>query len=304
MPWPLPSPRLSILTVATVLSVAACGTASTSPPQSAPPSASPSPTGIVHGTGASDLLVRYEIAGGFIAPQALLTRYPMLSIYGDGTVITEGPQPAIFPGPALPNLIVTHVSEAGLQKILGFARDAGLFGPDQSFDAVNIADAGTAQFTVVAEGNKHVISAYGLTEGTDDPGMDPAVAAARAKLRAFVTRVSDLSGTLGADYLGSETRYAVTKARLIVSPGAPQGGDTGPQQTIVWPLATKLEAFGEAFPIGPETRCGIVEGNDIATLLPLLERANAATPWVSANRQFTVVVRVLLPDESGCPAPS
>src|SRR5204863_7467975 len=117
-------------------------------------------------------------------------------------------------------------------------------------------------------------------------------------------RISDLHGTLGSDVTNGESAYPVTKARLIVTPGAPQGGDAGPQQTIVWPLATKLAEFGEGFPIGPETRCGAVAGDAMATLLPLLQRANSATPWVSANRQFTVVVRVLLPDESGCPAPS
>ena len=301
MPWPRLSPRLSILALTTALCLAACGSAA-SPGQSTPPAGSPSPSGIAHGAGASDLVLRYEIVGGFVAPQALITRYPTLSIYGDGTVITEGPQPAIFPGPALPNLIVSHVSEAGLQRLLELARDAGLLGPDASFDAVNIADAGTAQFTTIAEGKTHVISALGLSESPDEgPGLDPTVIQARSKLRAFLARIGDLKGTLGSDYGGTETSYPVTKARVVVTPGAPQAGDIGPQPTIVWPLATKLADFGQPFAGGPETRCGTVDGDEMATLLPLLRRANGATPWVSANRQFTVVVRVLLPDESGCP---
>jgi len=84
--------------------------------------------------------------------------------------------------------------------------------------------------------------------------------------------------------------------------GAPQGnGVTEP--SIAWPLATPLSSFGAPVPTplgdGP-TACGVVQGEDLAKLLPDLQRATQITPWTSAGTTYTLSVRPLLPDESGC----
>ena len=72
---------------------------------------------------------------------------------------------------------------------------------------------------------------------------------------------------------------------------------------IAWPLTTPLATFG-APPIQGGglngTRCGVVEGTDAATLRPLLEKANQLTPWTSGGKTYSLRVRPLLPDESGC----
>jgi hypothetical protein len=271
---------------------------------SAAASISPSPSmggNIGHPSGARDLVLRYETTGGFVPREALLGRYPTVSVYGDGTVITEGPQIAIYPGPALPNLIATKLTETGLQRLLAFAAQAGLLGPDAQFDAIGIADAGTAQFTVVAEGTRHTISAYALNE-SQDRGLAPAVAAQRARLRALVSRLNDLRGALGAGEVGAEAPYRFTAVRLFVQPAVPPT-DGLIQPVIAWPLAIPLTTFGESAQPGDGAalRCGVVSGADLEVLRPLLMRANQGSPWRSGGHNFSLTIRVLLPDESGCP---
>ena len=46
--------------------------------------------------------------------------------------------------------------------------------------------------------------------------------------------------------------------------------------------------------------CGTVTGGDLATLLPLLQKANQLTPWASGGRRYALTFRPLLPDETGC----
>ena len=198
-------PRLPALLAAGLIAglLGACAASATAAPSSgpggSPAGGSPGGVTILHPTGAGDLVIRYAEVGGFAGPRADLGRYPTVAVYGDGSVITQGPVPAIFPGPALPNLIVTKLTEAGLQKLLAAAAAAGLLGPDAQYDATGIADATTADFTVVAAGSKHHISAYAL--GFSDATMEggAANAAARTRLRAFSQVLGDLRSSLGAD---------------------------------------------------------------------------------------------------------
>jgi hypothetical protein len=275
-----------------------------SPAPSGPavPSASPSVAGIVYPTGSSDLVLRLRNVGGFVAPVAHFLETPVISVYGDGTVIVPGPQIAIYPGPALPNLQRATISPAGMQILLAAARDAGLLGPDAHYDLVGIADAGTAEFTLNAEGRIHKISAYALMEGGNGPlgsGADPAVTAARAKLATFQGQLGNFQALLGSE-LGSWSQYQADAVQLIVSRGAPDDGQGLVQQPLAWPLTTHLGGFGATLPELMEgQRCGVVSGADLDLLMPLLQKANSLTPWLDANL-FGVAVRPLLPDETGC----
>src|SRR5207249_8230596 len=116
---------------------------------------------IDHPIGPDDLILRIDMVGGFIAPQAQLHRVPLLALYGDGRLIVPGPQIEIYPGPALPNLQVRTVSEAGIQAILAASRRAGLLGADRQYNG-GLPDLPTTTFTVVAGGARHVVSVQGL----------------------------------------------------------------------------------------------------------------------------------------------
>jgi hypothetical protein len=279
---------------ALVATLAACSAGTASP--------TPEPTAVTipHPTGASDLILRYEEVGGFVGPGVLLGRYPIISVYDDGTVITQGAVPAIFPGPALPSLIATKLSEAGIQRLLAAAAGAGLLGPDAQYDATGVADATTAQFTVVAGGGHHVVSAYAL--GIAGPGNEGPFAAARARLQAFTVTLGDLRTRFAADVVGADIPFAYTSLKALVRDGAPQSGDPAISRVpLAWPLATSLATFGS-----PGTgaaagwRCGVVTGADLAALKPLLAQATSITGWSSGGAVYTLMPLPILPDDAGC----
>lgn len=293
------SPFRLLATALVVLAAAACST--TGGGASNAPSASDLP-GIDHPTGAKDLVIRLRHVGGFAPPSFHFTQAPVVAVYGDGTVIVPGPVPAIYPGPAMPNLQQATITPAGLQKLLEAAREAGLLGPDAHYDLGGIMDASTAEFTVNAGGAVHTVSAYALMEGMQVPaGTDPAVVAARAKLGTFQSLLTSLEGLLGSEISAWEP-YEAEAVQLLVTNGAPQDDQGLGQQPIAWPLGTPLAGFGETHAdLIQGERCGVVMGADLDELRPLLAQANTLTPWTDEDAAFGIAIRPLLPDETGCP---
>lgn len=255
--------------------------------------------GIEHPTGAGDLILQVGVSGGFVAPSTTLTQMPGFSLYGDGTLITQGAQIEIYPGPALPALIQTHVSEDGIQAILQAAQDAGLFGPDTSYGFNCIADVGTTTFILNAAGSIHTIDAYAL--GIAEGSCQGADADARKKLAQFDAELGDLRGWVPAGSVGEDATYAFSEIRIYVQPYAGQD-PTLQQQPIEWPLSPGLASFGEPLSDGAlqDARCGVVGGDDLTTVMPDLQQANQLTPWSSDGAEYSLLLRPLLPDEHTC----
>ncbi len=284
------------------LLLAGCATAAGSPtggPTTAP-SPTPAPTrlpGVVSGS----LVLRIDAVGGFIRPEASLTAYPTLAVYSDGAVIVPGPVAAIFPGPLLPNLQVTRLTEAGLARLVAAATSAGLDGPNAQYVLPGPAGADSAslKFTFVVDGKAHTIGANQL-DSTDTTGLDATVIAARAKLATFLKAAGDLATLAGSDGTdpAAPAPYVVHEVRIYATPGA-QAEPASP--SVAWPLATPLASFGgEAAGFMTGSRCGAVSGSDLQTLRPLLETASEQATW-SSSGTWSLIVRPLLPDESGCP---
>jgi len=287
------------------LGLAACSVAGGTP--SGDPSESPGSGEITYPTGADDIVVRLRYVGGFAPPSAHVLDLPVISIYGDGTVIVPGAVPAIYPGPALPNLQRATITPAGMQILLEAAREAGLLGPDAHYDMAGIMDASSSEFTVNADGSIHTISAYALFEGggrePQNPGADPAVTEARARLLTFQNQLGNLEALLGPD-VGDATPYVATSLQLLVSDGAPVDEQALGQNPIEWPLSESLATFGKSMPaLIMGERCGVVTGDDADVLLPLFGQANTLTPWTDDGAAFGIAVRPLLPGEGGCPTP-
>jgi hypothetical protein len=168
---------------------------------------------------------------------------------------------------------------------------------DASYDYRCITDAPTTVFTTDAGGSTSVVSAYALGDGAggDCPDVD---VEARRTLVEFRDRLGDLSW-LPEGSVGAEEPYVPDEVRLYVLPY--QGQPDLPQEPVAWPLETPLDRFGEPVEGGLEdTRCGVVSGADLETLLPLLQEANDLTPWTSEEKDHRLVIRPLLPDEHGC----
>jgi hypothetical protein len=258
--------------------------------------------GIEHPMGPNDLVLKVETGGGFVAPAAHFKELHTFALYGEGRLIQQGPQIEIYPGPALPNLQVQRITEDGVQAILEAAKAAGLLGPDRHYDFQTISDAPTTTFTTVAEGGRHVISVYALGEatGAGAQGIPPDELAARQALSGFLGKLGDLGSWVPKGSVSEEGSHSFDKLRIFVLGEAAAPDPELEQKPVDWPLAQPLAGFGQPVANGPEARCGSVTGDDLNTLLPLVEKANELTPWRSGGSSYSLVFRPLLPDENGC----
>jgi hypothetical protein len=293
---------LFIATIA--LAAAACGT-----PESVRPGSGIT-GGTNHPTGTDELVLRVEQTGGFVPTTFRFTNIPQVSLLGGGRVVTQGPQIEIFPPPALPSLNEVTITEEGIQKVLDEAEKAGLFGPNRHYDNRCVADASTTVFTLNAEGSTHRISAYFL-EGASEP--DPAESGAatncvseeereaRAKLEAFRAKLGDLRSWLPVGSVGEEKTYEFDRMRVFVARSSGDSGSEEPKpQRKAWPLSQDPASFGDPVENSENTRCGVLEGADLDTMLKAGQRANTNTIWTFENREYNAYFRPMLPDETGC----
>ena len=253
--------------------------------------------GIEHPTGPNELVLRMDIGGGFVPVGYALAQIPQWSLFGDGRLITEGPQIEIYPGPALPSLQVQTLTEDGVQAILEAAREAGLIGPDRTYDYPCVADAPTTTFTLYAGEAKHVVSAYAL--GIGEGACQGADTEARATLAAFQAKLTDLASWLPAGSVGDQLPFEFDEMRVFVQPYSASPEPGLEQNPVDWPLEP-LSAFGRPDPRFSDFRCGVVSGADFANVLPDAQRANQLTPWRSDGERYGLIFRPLLPDEHTC----
>ena len=160
----IPRPARPALVAALMIGVAACaepaesgGTAG-SPPARSEPAAT------------EGLVLRVEQTGGFLPPTTIAARLPMVSVYADGRVFTEGPVAAVYPGPALPNVQVGEIDAAEVQALVDRALDAGV-AESGDLGTPSVADAPSTRFTVVTTQETHVREVYALWEGSEDSGL-------------------------------------------------------------------------------------------------------------------------------------
>lgn len=296
--------RIGTIAGLTVLAVlaAGCGRLNDGGP-AAGGSGGSGPTGasgsISHPTSADELVLRIEYRGGFVPYEFTLSSMPIWSLFGDGTVITQGPQIEIYPQPALPSLVRTPITEDGVQAILEAAHEAGLMDGDANYGDQCIADAATTVFTTNANGSTSVVSAYALDvgepAGTCGSKEDQK---ARAALAEFQAKLGDLLSWLPHGSVGEETPFDPTEMRVYVLPY--QRDPELPQTAMDWPLGTPLSAFGEPLADQPETRCGVLAGDEFDQVYAAARSANQLTPWVSEGTKYRLILRPLLPDEHTC----
>ena len=293
-------PALILAMAAVALAACASGPASSPSPSSPGPglthgptaapsltlSPSPSPIG-----NANVAVVRIEQTGGMLPPWETLRWYPTVVLYGDGRLIMQGPQIELYPGPALPNLVVTQLSQAGVQQVLAWAIEAGLHGPDRQLGQ-QIPDAGATVFTIVTAEGTH------RTSITDPSAIDAQISAARQ----FQNIVLSPRTWLADEVAGDDVPYAFDRLRLISFPSDQQNlPDPGMANTVDWPLDTPLATLGTSWGEPPAYRCALVEGEDLATLQPMFEQANELTLWRSDDVTYQLYLRPLLPDDEACP---
>jgi hypothetical protein len=258
--------------------------------------------------GANQLILRVALEGGFISPTIIATRLPQFSLYGDGTVITEGAQDMIYPGQALPPILSQKLTADGIQAVLEAAVAAGLashHGSLGSMGSVEVSDLPTTVFTFNADGVTSTLSVYGLgAGGVKPPQMKQSESQLRAALAVLTLKLGTLEQWLPQGSISTAVPFAAHGSRVYVSPYRPDQTLTEP--AMAWPLAEPLDTWGSSGTMGtalpvPGSRCGVVQGSDwTSTLAPLAAKANVLTPWKSAGTSYGLSFRPLLPDESGC----
>jgi hypothetical protein len=261
-----------------ILAVALIGCGGTGPT----PTPSPTPDPDV-------ALIRIEQVGGMLPPWLSLNWYPSVAVYADGRLITQGAQVELYPGPALPNLQVTQLSAAGLARVLDWAGEAGMVGPDRTIGQP-LLDAPVTVFTVVTDAGVHRTTVQGINE-------DPAVVAA---VRLQETLMSVRSWLDPAGVVGGDRAYDWQRLQIVLQP---MTVEAMPDPQLVnrreWPLAP-LTTLGRLIEPGAGYRCAVIEGADVGTLRPALEGANELTLWAVEDQTFQIAFHPLLPDDQGC----
>src|SRR6478752_6765919 len=92
----------TVLTLA-ALAVIACtgGGGSTTGGATPTPTTAPSPSieGIVHPTGANEIVLRFDESGGFVPPEFLAAHVPLFTLYGLGSARAEYQNPLVADAP-------------------------------------------------------------------------------------------------------------------------------------------------------------------------------------------------------------
>jgi hypothetical protein len=259
---------------AAAVTLAACGGSSSG--ESDPPRAP---------TGADEVVVRVETAGGYLAETRRPARLPRFSVFGNGRVMVLGPTTLQFPGPALPNLHEFRVTRDGLARILDGARKAGLLGNEPpDYGKPGVTDQATTTVTVRANGVARRVDVYALGFTGRVTGVTPEQRALRRRLEQFIDRAGD-AGTFGDDLVpGSERRYEAAALAVLVRPT--EATDAG---VHAWPLG---DLAG--------TDCVVLTGADAATATAAARGTSDGDAWTSADASYDLDFRPLLPDEHGC----
>jgi hypothetical protein len=225
-------------------------------------------------------------------PELFVAQLPIVSVYGDGRVITEGPKVTVDPPPALPNVLVRRISLAEVNALVARTVDHGV-GRDIDFGQPDIYDAPGTRFTVLTDRGRLVINVYALGV---DYGLNEAQISARRALQDLIDDLKDLPNTLGRD-VADEQPYEPAALAAISREWTEPGSNQTAQPEHAWPGPTLP---GQSMGRLPGLGCVTVTGASLGTVLDAAKTANVRTPWASDGRRWRVEFRPLLPDETSC----
>lgn len=243
--------------------------------------------------GPDAIALRVEYRGGFVPAESIPGRIPRFSVYADGRAFSEGPVPAIYPGPALPNLQVVTLSPQRVQELTAEALAAGVkTGGD--FGTPNVADIPSTRITVTTAGGEQSVEVMALNEAApDDKSLTAEQHAARKRLTEFLASLDRLFAEATSP---AAKQYQPERLAVLAQPYQDTGDGAG-GAAVAWPGPALP---GTALTEQPKVNCLTVEGTEKDAVWKLAEKANARTPWESAGQKYQIIFRPLLPDETSC----
>jgi hypothetical protein len=243
---------------------------------------------IDHPTGATDIVLRVGEEGGFMMMEAVMSRLPAFTLYGDGLVITAQVPPA--KGEAglngLPQQVLreTRLTEDRVQDLLHYAIFDGMLGVSKEEFPVLVMDVPTTVFELHAGGIDKVVKVAGI-------GMDPQPGPDAATLRALA-RLAERLGTIAGD-----TDYVAPASVAILAQTEPAPGtavadwpwpDLAPAAFVAPPPNDPFGFTSHLLTDAEATAVGIENG---ASTAPATYRA-------PDGKAYVVVVRPALPEEA------
>ena len=244
-----------------------------------------------------------------------LVSMPEFSLFDDGSIYSLGPQLAVFPPPALPNLTLTRISQEGVQALMAAAAGGGLDQPREISASIQLADAPTTLVTFFDGAKLVTSSATGLMILTkrpadwDEPTWEEFLA-----LREVVSQLIGWQTTVdAARIIAPERSIDPDRVELMVfratNPFAiateiPQIE----QEPLEWPLAKTLAELAGPDDVVegiPSDACHELSGAELKMVIDVAQAGNMMSPWIEAGVEgdpelFGVLMRPLLPDQSAC----
>lgn len=254
----------------------------------------PSSTPYEHASGAEDVLVSIDAAGGYVPLEFNLRNTAEFLLLGDGTAIVPAAVAEIYPGPAIYPLQSATVSEDKIQGLLRAADDAGLLDGEIDYGDPGWTDLPNTNVNIMIGGRAFSQSAYGLSFDDDSSAqLSDSERAARATLAAFIETAQGLVGADSSEYVPS----AVLAFRLSASVAPPVEEPELQQEPRPWPIATVPPPIADTYP----SSCQAITGAEVTELLTALDQANELTPWlIGADPPARMAFRPLLAGDPGC----
>ena len=305
VPWRMSNlsrPAAAVLLAAVTL--AACSGGSRDPRPRRPPRPQaprgtprriPTIAGIAHPTGATDVVLRFDEAGGFVPVEFLAAHVPYFTLYGDGTVVFVQNAPQVDPAPdnigrGSP-LRTGKLTEPQVQDLLEFALGQGGLGIAKAdYPNPNVADAPTATFEIHADGGDKTVSVMAL--GMDGPararhgdqGVARAARRAPARLRSR-RHAHERPVHAGRLSRGAHRRHGQRQGRAAPGRGRRSSSTGSPFPPIRTPCARA------------RARCRPTRSRPSGSRTSRTASRPACSVTGPDQKLYSLVVRPLLPDE-------
>jgi hypothetical protein len=245
--------------------------------------------GLTNGYEPDEPILQVKSEGGFAPVELILGRGPTYTLLGDGRLITDGPVVALYPGPLLPNYVVTRVESGDMEVILELVEEIGL--PEMTHEhddsaTAHIADATTEVVTYWDDNGAHKYSVYAL-------GM--VFGSVKAPTVAFADLLTALDqASAGSEALPYEPEHIRVLAGVARGPEDPLFEDVRQ-----WPLGDEDPATWPELTMG--WTCRVFEPEVVTEFTD----ASQATEWLHPDPMLdaptiSLLVRPLLPGEAGC----
>jgi hypothetical protein len=243
---------------------------------------------IDHPTGATDIVLRVGEEGGFMMMEAVMSRVPWFTLYGDGRLITAQVPPAKaqagLNGVPQQELRETRLTEDQVQDLLRVALFDGMLGVSKAEFPVLVMDVPTTVFELHAGGVDKTVKVAGI-------GMDPQPGPDSAVLKALARLAEQLATIQG------EAPYVAPASVAILAETEPAPGSTA----LDWPWPDLAPAaFVAPRPDDPFGFTSHLLTDAEATAVGIENGGwtEPATYRASNGKAYVVIVRPALPEEA------